>query len=277
MDSQYIERMFGVRGRVIVLTGAGGVLCGMMARELAKAGARVAVLDILPEAARKVADEITAAGGEAIAVAVDVLDRASITAGAEAVMARWGRVDGLINGAGGNRKQASTSPELSFFDLPQEAFQWVFDLNFIGTLLPSQVFGKIMAAQGAGSIINIASVNSYRPLTNIPAYSAAKAAVRNFTEWLAVHMSQNYGSGVRVNAIAPGFYMTTQLRFLHTDAKTGQPTPRARATIGHTPMGRYGEPVELMSTVIFLLAPGSAFVHGVTVPIDGGFCAYSGV
>jgi len=276
-DSEYVRRMFDISGQVVVITGGGGVLCGTFARGLAKAGARVAILDILPEAAQKVADEINATGGVAVAIQADVLDKGSLMKAADQVLTRFGVVDALINGAGGNKKQATTAPGLSFFDLPQDAFQWVFNLNFIGTLLPTQVFGKHMAERGEGVILNVASVNAFRPLTNIPAYSAAKAAVKNFTEWLAVHMSHNYSPKIRVNAIAPGFFLTTQNRFLLMDEQTGELTPRGKASAMQTAMRRFGDPEELMSTVIWLLAPASSFVHGITVLVDGGFCAFSGV
>ncbi|RLC55423.1 MAG: D-mannonate oxidoreductase, partial [Chloroflexota bacterium] len=240
-------------------------------------GVRVAVLDLNGEAAERVAADVRAAGGEAIAVVVDVLDRDSIETAAQQVVDAFGRVDILINGAGGNKKQATTSPELSFFDLPADAVRWVFDLNFLGTLLPCQVFGKLMAEQGEGCILNISSMNAFRPLTRIPAYSAAKAAVSNFTQWLAVHMAQEYSPRIRVNAIAPGFFLTEQNRFLLTDEATGELTPRGRTIIDHTPMGRFGEPEDLVGTVLWLLSPGAAFVHGVVVPVDGGFSAFSGV
>jgi NAD(P)-dependent dehydrogenase (short-subunit alcohol dehydrogenase family) len=277
MDNNYLESLFALPGKVAVVTGGGGVLCSAMCQALARAGAKVAVLDLLEPAARKVAEEIVAAGGEAMAVPVDVLDKASVQAAGDAVRARFGRVDILINGAGGNKPQATTSPELSFFDLPPEAIRWVFGLNFIGTLLPCQVFGKIMAEQGEGVILNISSVNAFRPLTRIPAYSAAKGAVSNFTQWLAVHLSQNYSPRIRVNAIAPGFFLTEQNRFLLTDKETGGLTPRGQSIVAHTPMGRFGEPEELISTVLWLLSPGAAFVHGVVVSVDGGFSAFSGV
>jgi len=277
MDNHYLESLFALPGKVAVVTGGGGVLCRAMCHALARAGAKVAVLDLLEPAARKVAEEITAAGGEAIAVPVDVLDKASVQAAGDAVRARFGRVDILINGAGGNKPQATTSPELSFFDLPPEAIRWVFDLNFLGTLLPCQVFGKIMAEQGEGAILNIASINAFRPLTRIPAYSAAKGAVSNFTQWLAVHLSMNYSPRIRVNAIAPGFFLTEQNRFLLTDKETGGLTQRGQSIIAHTPLGRFGQPEELISTVLWLLSPGASFVHGIVVLVDGGFAAYSGV
>jgi len=277
MDEEYVKSLFDLSGQVAVVTGGGGVLCGALSRALGKAGVRVAVLDLFVEAADKVVASICAAGGEAIAVQCDVLSKPSIEAARDVVLGKYGRVDILINGAGGNKREATTSPEAPFFDLPADAVQWVFNLNFIGTLLPSQVFGKVIAAQGQGSILNISSMNAFRPLTNIPAYSAAKAAVSNFTQWLAVHMSQNYSTQVRVNAIAPGFFLTTQNRYLLQDEKTGKWTPRGQRVIDHTPMARFGDPDELVGTVLWLLSPSARFVHGVVVPIDGGFAAYSGV
>ena len=277
MDPDYLGELFGIRDKVIVITGGGGVLCGTIARGLARAGAKIAVLDILLEAAQKVADVISSQGGRAIALYADVLNKQTLQDCLDQVLDRFGVVDVLLNGAGGNKREATTAPELSFFDLPEESFQWVFNLNFIGTLLPSQVFGRYMAGRGEGIILNTSSVNAIKPLTKIPAYSAAKAAVMNFTEWLAVHISQNYSTKIRVNAIAPGFFLTTQNRFLLTDEKTGEATPRGQTIIDHTPMRRYGEPEELISTVLWLLSPGATFVHGVTVPVDGGFCAFGGV
>ncbi len=277
MDTSYLTNLFNISGKVAVVTGGGGVLCSAISKSLAKCGAKVAVLDLFVEAAQKVVDEIKADGGEAIAIKCDVLDKKSIEVAADVVLGAYQRVDILINGAGGNKKQATTSAESSFFDLPADAVQWVFNLNFIGTLLPSQVFGKLMAAQKEGNIINISSMNSFRPLTRVPAYSAAKAAISNFTQWLAVHINQEYSPNIRVNALAPGFFLTEQNRFLMTDEKTGELTPRGKAVIGHTPMNRFGDPNDLAGTVIWLLSPASSFVTGVVVPIDGGFSAFSGV
>lgn len=272
-----INELFNIEGKVVAATGGGGVLVGELSRGLAQAGAKIIVLDIFEEAARRVADEITAAGGEAIAVKMDVLDKANVEAGLQATLAHYGRVDILINGAGGNKAQATTSPDLSFFDLPEDAFQWVFNLNFIGTLLPSQVFGRAMAAQGEGVILNLSSMSAIQPLTRVPAYSAAKAAVSNFTQWLAVHIAQEYTPNVRVNALAPGFFLTEQNRFLLTDADTGDLTARGQTIIDHTPMARFGTPADLLGTTLWLLSPASAFVTGIVVPIDGGFAAFSGV
>ncbi len=277
MDTTYLESLFSLEGKVAVVTGGGGVLCGEMSRALGRLGVKVAVLDIALDAAQKVVDDIKAAGGEALAVHCNVLDKASIEAAAQTVVESLGKVDILINGAGGNKKQATTGTDMSFFDLPADAVQWVFNLNFIGTLLPSQVFGKLMAEQEAGIILNTSSMNAFRPLTRIPAYSGAKAAVSNFTQWLAVHMAQEYSPNIRVNALAPGFFLTEQNRFLLTEEATGNLTPRGQTIIDHTPMGRFGDPKDLISTVFWLLSDGASFVTGVVVPIDGGFSAFSGV
>jgi NAD(P)-dependent dehydrogenase (short-subunit alcohol dehydrogenase family) len=269
--------MFDIKDKVIVITGAGGVLCGTMAAALAKTGAKIAVLDIAETAAETVAKQITAEKGQALPVKCNVLDKASLEKAKEKIDSEFGKIDVLINGAGGNKKEATTSPELSFFDLPAEAIRFVFDLNFIGTLLPSQVFGKEMAENGTGVILNVSSMNAFRPLTKISAYSAAKAAVSNFTQWLAVHVCQNYSKDIRVNAIAPGFFLTEQNRFLLTDEKTGELTPRGQTIIDHTPMGRFGQPEELIGTVTWLISDAAKFLTGVVIPVDGGFSAFSGV
>ncbi len=272
-----MKSLFDVSGKVIAITGGGGILCGTMAKALAEAGAKVAVLDLSEPAASKIAREIQSQGGKAVAVPCNVLDKASIEKARDKVIAEFGRVDVLINGAGGNKKEATTSPDMPFFDLPPEAIRFVFDLNFLGTLLPSQVFGKEMVGKGSGVILNISSMNAIRPLTKIPAYSAAKAAVSNFTQWLAVHICQNYSKEIRVNAIAPGFFLTEQNRFLLTDAKTGDLTPRGKTVTEHTPMGRFGQASELLGTTIWLCSDASKFVTGIVVPVDGGFSAFSGV
>jgi len=248
-----------------------------MGKALAQVGAKIAILDISLEAAQSVANDILVAGGEALAVQCDVLDKASITKAAQVVLKRYNKIDILINGAGGNKKEATTSPDLSFFDLPPEAIQWVLNLNFLGTLLPSQVFGKLMIEQGQGVILNISSMSAIQPLTRIPAYSGAKAAVSNFTQWLATHMAQEYSSKFRVNALAPGFFLTEQNRFLLTDIQTGELTTRGQIIADHTPLGRFGNPEDLLGAMFWLLSPASAFVTGVVVPVDGGFSAFSGV
>ncbi|MGD8500116.1 MAG: SDR family oxidoreductase [Phycisphaerales bacterium] len=269
--------LFDVKDKAIVITGGGGVLCGAMATALAKAGAKIAVLDLAEAAATEVADKIKSSGGRAIAVKCDVLDKESLASAKRQANSEFGQIDMLINGAGGNKKEATTSPDLSFFDLPSEAVRFVFDLNFLGTLLPTQVFGREMAENGAGVILNVSSMNAFRPLTKIAAYSAAKAAVSNFTQWLAVHVCQNYAKDIRVNAIAPGFFLTEQNRFLLTAEKTGGLTDRGKTIIDHTPMGRFGQPEELIGTVMWLLSDSAKFVTGVVVPVDGGFSAFSGV
>jgi NAD(P)-dependent dehydrogenase (short-subunit alcohol dehydrogenase family) len=265
-----------LQGKIALITGGGGVLCRAMCLALAGAGARVVVLDLKLESAQKVVDEITAQGGEGYAIACNVLEKPALEEAARAVKERYDRLDILINGAGGNNPKATTSPAQSFFDLSPEAIQWVFNLNFLGTLLPCQVFGPLMVQQQAGVILNIASMNAIRPLTRIPAYSGAKAAVANFTQWLAVHMAQEYSPQIRVNAIAPGFFMGQQNRSLLVDPN-GELTGRGKTIIGHTPMGRFGTPEDLLGTVLWLVSSASAFVTGIVVPVDGGFSAFSGV
>jgi len=272
-----IKNQFDISGQVVAVTGGGGVLCSAMSKMLAAHGAKVAVIDLFVDKAQAVVDEIKSAGGEAVAIKCDVLDRGSVEQACQAVLDAFGRIDVLINGAGGNKKEATTSPDMSFFDLPADAVRWVFDLNIIGTVLPCQVFGKVMAEQKQGNILNLSSMSAFKPLTKVLAYSAAKAGVSNFTMWLAVHMSQNYSPNIRVNALAPGFFLTEQNRFLLTDEKTNQPTQRGKQIIDHTPMARYGDPADLLGTVLYLLSPASSFVHGAVIPIDGGFAAYCGV
>ena len=272
-------QLFSLEGKVVVVTGGGGVLGGDIARGFASVGATVAIADLSEENARAVAGEITAAGGKASAFALDVFNRASIEACCASVYDAFGKVDVLVNGVGGNMKAATTSPEQSFFDLPPEAIQKVVDLNLIGgTVAPTQVFGKRMKdAPDGASIINISSMNAFRPLTRIPGYSAAKAAVSNFTQWLAVHLAQEYSPKLRVNAIAPGFFLTDQNRFLLTDEKTGELTARGKTIIDHTPAGRFGAPDDLVGTAIWLASDASRFVTGIVTPVDGGFSAFSGV
>ena len=265
---------FDIQGKVAVVTGGAGVLCAAMCQALAHAGAKVAVLDLRGDSAGSLAAEI---GNGALGLACNVLDKESVEAAARQVLDAFGRVDILINGAGGNKPQASTGIDQSFFDLPADALRWVFDLNLMGTILPSQVFAKIMVDQRAGVILNISSMNAFRPLTRIPAYSAAKAGVSNFTQWLAVHIAQEYSPEIRVNAIAPGFFLTEQNRFLLTDKESGELTSRGRQIISHTPQGRFGAPEDLLGAMLWLVSPAAAFVTGVVIPIDGGFSAFSGV
>lgn len=275
-------------GKVAVVTGGGGILCADMARALAEAGARVAILDLKLESAEAVAASIREEGGQAIAVAANVLERASLETAAAEVLAKLGSCDILINGAGGNHPKGTTTKEnltledfqnpdasvISFFDLDPDGIRFVFDLNFLGSLMPTQVFAKQMVGRAGCSIINISSMNAYCPLTKIPAYSAAKAAVSNFTQWLAVHFAP---VGIRVNAIAPGFFVTNQNRALLFGAD-GQPTARAGKILNGTPMGRFGESKELIGSLMFLTSEDAAgFVNGVVIPVDGAFSAYSGV
>lgn len=271
------ELQLDLSDEIIVLTGGAGILCGTMSKALAQRGATVAVLDIDEDGAEQQAHAIREAGGEAMAVAANVLDREDLQHALSLVEESLGTPTALINGAGGNKADATTGPDKEFFDLPDEAVSDVFDLNFIGTFLPSQIFGRAMVEAGGGNIINISSMNAFSPLTKIPAYSAAKAAVSNFTEWLAVHMSQNYDNKVRVNALAPGFFLTQQNRFLLIDEETGDLTDRGSTIISQTPMDRFGDPEDLIGTVLWLLSDSSKFVHGIVVPIDGGFNAFSGV
>ena len=272
-------------GKVAVVTGAGGILCGMFAKALAAAGAKVAVLDLNEAAAEAVAQEIVAAGGAAKAYKCNVLEKESLENCHAAVKAELGPCDILINGAGGNNPRATTDMEYympgdidaetkSFFDLDQSGVEFVFNLNFIGTLLPTQAFAKDMLGRNGCTIINISSMNAYTPLTKIPAYSGAKAAISNFTQWLAVHFSRE---GIRVNGIAPGFFSTAQNKALLWN-EDGTPTARTGKILAATPMGRFGEAEELLGALYFLAdEKASGFVTGIVIPVDGGFSAYSGV
>ena len=272
-----IDTLFNIQGQTAVITGGSGVLGRTMAQALARAGANVVILSLHAETSEKVAREIVGDGGQALGIACDVTDRSSLEDALERVVSAFGSVDILVNGAGGNRPLATTAPERSFFDLDTHAIQEVFELNFTGTLLSCQVFGRIMAERGQGCIVNIASMNSLRPLTRIPAYSAAKAAIVNFTQWLAVHMAQEYSPHIRVNALAPGFFLTEQNRFLLLDEQSGGYTSRGQSILAHTPANRLGEPDDLVGTLLWLISPASTFVTGIVVPVDGGFSAFSGV
>ena len=272
-----LQDLFNVRGQTAVVTGGSGVLCSAMAHSLAHVGVKVAVVGRRAEAANKVAGEIRDEGGQAIGIAADVTDRAALEHVLEQVTGTFGPVDILVNGAGGNNPQAVTSAERSFFDLSDEAIEQVFNVNFTGTLRCCQIFGRGMAERGQGCIINIASMTSLRPLTRTVAYGAAKAAVANLTQWLAVYMAQEFSPKIRVNAIAPGFFLTEQNRAMLTDQKTGGYTPRGQTIVAHTPMDRLGAPEDLLGTLLWLASPASAFVTGIVVPVDGGFSAFSGV
>jgi NAD(P)-dependent dehydrogenase (short-subunit alcohol dehydrogenase family) len=277
MDLTELTRMYDFTGQTIVVTGGTGILGGEIACALVGCGANVALLDRNLDPAQGLLDRLGPLACQVVVAGADVLDAGSLRQAAQLILDKFGKIDALINAAGGNRPQATTGADRSFFDLPADALRWVFDLNILGTMLPSQVFGKLMAEKGEGNILNISSMNAFRPLTRIPAYSAAKAGVSNFTQWLAVHMAQEYSPRIRVNAIAPGFFLTTQNKFLLTDEKTGDLTPRGQSIITHTPMARFGRPEDLFGTVMWLLSPASAFVTGIVVPIDGGFSAFSGV
>ena len=277
-----------LKDKVAVITGGGGILCSVMAKAMAKAGAKVAILDLNGEAAEKVAAEIVADGGQAIGLSANVLELASLQAAEAKITEALGHCDILVNGAGGNNPKGTTSKEYltkedlaakvegvtTFFDLDPAGVGFVFNLNFLGTLLPTQVFCKNMAENNGGNVINISSMNAFCPLTKIPAYSGAKAAISNFTQWLAVHFSK---VNIRVNAIAPGFFLTNQNRTLLTN-EDGSLTPRGNTILTHTPMGKFGKPEDLIGALLFLLDDEAAgFVNGVVLPVDGGFAAFSGV
>lgn len=272
-----IKTLFNLTGKVVALTGGGGVLGSEIACALTEVGSNVAILDLQTELPAEVKERLDAASGDYDVFKCDVLDKSSIESCRDKILQRFGKLDILINGAGGNHPKSTTNADMPFFDIPAEAFNWVMQLNLSGSVLPSQVFGKYFAEQNKGTILNVSSMNAFRPLTRIPAYSAAKAAVSNFTQWLAVHMAQEYSPNIRVNAIAPGFFLTNQNRFLLTDKETGELTDRGNSIITHTPMNRFGNPEDLTGTILWLLSPASAFVTGIVVPVDGGFSAFSGV
>jgi NAD(P)-dependent dehydrogenase (short-subunit alcohol dehydrogenase family) len=275
-----LEQLFDLTGRVAVVTGATGVLGGAMARGLAGAGARVGVLGRRRERAEEVVQEISGSGGEAMTLPADVLDREQLEAARDAVLGRWERLDILVNAAGGNVPAATICGDATIFDLPGEALQNVLDLNFLGTVLPCQVLGEAMARREGlepmGVIVNVSSMAASRPLTKVVVYSAAKAAVENFTRWLAVELARRHGAGLRVNAIAPGFFLGEQNRAMLVE-EDGRLTERGQAIVEHTPTGRFGEPEDLVGTLIWLCSPASKFVTGVVVPVDGGFGAFGGV
>ncbi len=275
-----------LKGKVAVITGGGGVLCSTFAKSLAAQGVKTAILDLNLEAAERVAKEIFSEYSvQSIGLSTNVLDKTSLEEAKAIINKELGEVDFLLNGAGGNAASATTQLEEldetnidkledSFFGLQMEGFDKVFALNFQGTLLPSMVFAKDMLKKKNGAIVNVSSMNADRPLTKIPAYSAAKAAINNFTQWLAVHFAK---TGIRVNAIAPGFLLTNQNRFLLVDEQSGEATPRGQKIIANTPMGRYGESDELSGTILYLMSDWAKFITGVVIPVDGGFSAYSGV
>lgn len=281
MDLTEITMTYNLSGHTVAITGGAGILGGEMACALVGCGANVAILDRDPALAERLIKRIQMIDkpgiGKVAVVYADVLKRETLIKAEEIIRQELGAVDILINAAGGNKPAATTGPDLSFFDVPEEALRFVFDLNLLGTVMPCQVFGRGMAERGEGAILNISSMAAIRPLTRVVAYAAAKAAVSNFTQWLAVYMAQEYSPRIRVNALAPGFFLTEQNRYLLTDKDTGELTPRGKAIIAHTPMGRFGSPEDLIGAVLWLVSPASAFVTGVVIPIDGGFAAYSGV
>lgn len=268
---------FDISGKTAVVTGATGVLGGAACLALAKAGVKIGAMGRQESKGKKLAEAISKTGSECLTLTADCLNRAELEEACSTAVKHWGQVDFLLNFAGGNRPDATTAPDRPFFDLPKEALEGAVGLNLMGTVLPCQVFGKAMAKRGEGAIVNVSSMAAARPLTRIIGYSAAKAAVDNFTQWLAVHLAKEYSPRLRVNAIAPGFFLTDQNRFLLTEEKSGQPTERGKSILQHTPMARFGAPDDLTGTIHWLLSPAAAFVTGIVVPIDGGFSAFSGV
>jgi NAD(P)-dependent dehydrogenase (short-subunit alcohol dehydrogenase family) len=278
MNLAELQSFYDFTDCTVLVTGGAGVLGSEIACALVGCNANVVILDRDIELAKKAIERFPrVVKGHAVRVYGDVLNVETLHEANETVQAEFSAVDILINAAGGNHPLATTSAELSFFDLPVDALRHVGELNLLGTILPCQVFGRGMAERGEGVILNVSSMNSLRPLTRVPAYSAAKASVTNFTQWLAVHMAQNYSPRIRVNAIAPGFFLTEQNRFLLTDQDTGQLTPRGQSILAHTPMNRFGTAEDLLGATMWLISPASAFVTGVVLPIDGGFSAFSGV
>jgi len=276
MNQNELLRIYDFTGQTVAITGGAGVLCSAMAETLVSCGANVVILDREPEKAQPIIDRLTGPG-QAIALATDVLKPEVLRDNLVQILERFGRVDALINGAGGNSPGATTRPDQTFFDIPEPALRFVFDLNMLGTIFPCQVFGRAMSEQGEGVILNVSSMSAFRPLTRVLGYSAAKAGISNFTQWLAVHLAQEYSTKLRVNAIAPGFLVTDQNRSLLLNSENGQLTPRGKSIIDHTPMGRFGDPEDLLGTVLWLLSPASSFVTGAVIPIDGGFAAFAGV
>jgi NAD(P)-dependent dehydrogenase (short-subunit alcohol dehydrogenase family) len=277
VDLEELTRIYDFTGRTVAITGGAGMLGGEMACALVGVGANVAILDRDPALADRLKERLGCGPGCAVVVYADVLKPDTLHEAEETIRAEFGPVDTLINAAGGNKPEATTGSDLSLFDLPEDALRFVFDLNLLGTILPCQVFGRGMAGREKGVILNISSMSALCPLTRIPAYSAAKAGVSNFTRWLAVHMAHEYAPEIRVNALAPGFFLTSQNRYLLLDEQTGELTPRGKTIIGHTPVKRFGKPEDLLCTVLWLLSDGASFVTGIVVPVDGGFSAFSGV
>lgn len=271
----HLNKPYDFSGKVAVVTGANGVLCSPMTLALGQLGAAVVLIDLLD--ADKIVQQIESEGGKALSLQTNVTDKQSLAEASKIIRGKFGLVDILINGAGGAKKDATTSKDRSFFDLSEEAIRWVFDLNMMGTLLPCQIFGRDMAEKGSGTILNVISMAAYKPVTRSVAYSAAKAGAMNFTQWLAVHMAQEYSPQIRVNGIAPGIFLAGWNRFLLIDEKTGNLTERGQKFIDHTPMGRFGNPEELVGAMLLLLSDLGSYITGVTLNVDGGQAAYGGI
>ncbi len=276
MNLEDIKKVYDFTGQTIVINGGTGILCRAMAQALAGCNANVAIVARNPEKGQALLPSLEGKG-RSIIVQGDVLNAESLAAGMETVIKEFGRVDGLINGAGGNNPNATTRPDLKFFDLPEDAMRGVFDLNLMGTILPTQVYARQLTKQGEGVILNVSSMSAIRPLTRVVSYSAAKAAINSFTQWLAVHLATEYSAKLRVNAIAPGFFVTEQNRSLLTNPAEGTLTARGESIIAHTPMARFGDAEDLLGAVLWLMSPLSSFVTGIVVPVDGGFSAFGGV
>lgn len=275
-DNQFVQDLFSLSGKVAVVTGGTGVLGGAMARGLAQAGAKVAIVGRRREKAEEAVSEIVSSGGQAFAAPADVMDKPQLEAIRDDILTEWGRIDILVNAAGGTTAAATISPGKTIFDMPLDPMREVIDLNLIGTLLPSQVIGEVLARQGAGNIVNISSMNAQRALTRSMAYSAGKAGIDNFTKWLAVELATKFGEGLRVNAIAPGFFVGEQNRALLLNPDNTL-TARGQKIIDHTPAGRFGDPDDLIGTLIWLCSPAARFVNGTVIMVDGGFNAFSGI
>ncbi len=276
MDMQFVDTLFDLTGRTAIITGGAGALGGLMARGLAHKGMNVCILDLHQDRAEALADDIGKQGGKVMAASGSVLDREQLQGVRDRVLNEWGSIDVLINAAGGNVPRATLGPNDTIFELPIDAFRQVFDLNLMGTLLPTQVFGEVMAGRKKGVVINISSMTAMRAITRVVGYSAAKAAVDNFTRWMSMELAFKFGSGLRVNAIAPGFFIGEQNRALLLN-EDGSLTERGHKIVAQTPMGRFGEADELLGTLIWLVSDASKFVTGVVVPVDGGFSVFGGV
>lgn len=277
MNLQDLTAMYDFTGKAFAVTGGAGALGGDVVVALAGCGANVMILDLRLGGVDAIKARLGERASQVDAVEVNVMNRDSLLAAGEAINKRFGPLYGLVNAAGGNSPRATVNPTMSYFDIPEEALRFVLDLNILGTMMPCQILAKQIAENGEGVILNYSSMNAYRPLTNIAAYSASKAAITNFTAWLAVYLAQNFSGKIRVNAVAPGFFLGEQNRFLLVDKGTGGWTARGKTIVDHTPMGRFGEPEDLLGCVLWLLSPAASFVTGITVPVDGGFSAYAGV